>query len=412
MSSVSRASKAEHSGLRKQKREVGSSEPKFSAKSVVAFTRYAAGSASSRVRIHQFAESIRKEGWAFEVHDFVNDKFMKSRYRGSTPFLAIPAVFLRRAANLIKSRQADLVWIQREALPWLPFWLEKLFLPNKPTVYDFDDAIHIQYLRHRSRLIRFLLGKKVAQIAKSADCIIVGNLELKHYMEQEGATDVVVIPSVIHQITDNRPKARRGSPPFVFCYTGNIYEKFQDPEPLFQALHALKEAGELQNNSVLVKFFGTRLNVAEKLAADKRYSEFIRIEGHVSREAALVAQREADILLLLENSNEESKGILTGKVFEYIVSGTPILCIGSRPEFELGQILSSTQVGMVIPPEEFQGLTTLLSASLRGGGLFEKYQPNFEEILRHSRRNQATELLDTIAESLKQRSKLFELPSK
>ena len=68
--------------------------------------------------------------------------------------------------------------------------------------------------------------------------------------------------------------------------------------------------------------------------------------GHVSREKALQAQRNADLLLLLESSNEESRGVLTGKIFEYIASGRPIICIGSRLDFEIGQTLFKTGSGI------------------------------------------------------------------
>lgn len=405
MSSVSGLRKAKEFGSSIRQRELAGDTTAGTTRRIVAFSRYSRGSASSRVRIHQFAESIQKEGWIFEVHDFVDDEFTKSRYGGKTNYLSIPGMFLRRAHALIRARRADLIWIQREAMPWMPFWLEKLFLAKKPTVYDFDDAIHIQYLRHRSKLVRFFLGSKVAQIAKRANCLTVGNLELKQYMEQMGATDVVLVPSVIDSIPGDGPKTQLCTRPFIVCYTGNIYEEFQDPEPLFQALNALKSSGDISESSVIVKFFGTRLDRVQELALDERYSDFIRIEGHVSREAALTAQREADLLLLLENASEDSRGILTGKLFEYLVSGTPVLCIGSRPEFEIGQILYSTGAGVVVSPENFQRLPALLSATLGGGGVFEEYHPNFQEIRKYSRETQATELFDTIVERMRQRSK-------
>ena len=347
-----------------------------------------------------------------EVHDFVSDDFTKSRYAGETKYFSLAIFFLRRSLAIIRSRRADLIWIQREAMPWLPFWVENLLLGSKPRIYDFDDAIHIQYGQHRRNLVRFFLGKKIAKIAQSADCIIVGNQDLKRYMEEVGATDVVVIPSVIDVAPSGQLRARPKTRPFTFCYTGNIYEDFQDPEPLFHALHEMKTAGELSSNSVSIRFLGTRFSRVEKLALDERYSEFIQIEGHVTREAALAAQQEADALLLLEDSDEQSRGILTGKVFEYLVSGTPILCIGSRSEFELGDLLHSTGTGIVVPPENFKGLRALLLATLNGGGLFEQYKPDFEEILRYSRETQANDLLDAIVERINQKTKLFLSPKK
>jgi hypothetical protein len=67
--------------------------------------------------------------------------------------------------------------------------------------------------------------------------------------------------------------------------------------------------------------------------------EVIDFRGGVRRQEALQIQQEADILLLLESNAPEARGVLTGKVFEYLMTDKPILLIGPGPDAELYQLL-------------------------------------------------------------------------
>ena len=68
----------------------------------------------------------------------------------------------RRLRSLAGARSYDLLWVEKEVLPWFPSALEQLAIPSRvPTVLDFDDAIFHQYDQHRSWLVRGLLGRKI-----------------------------------------------------------------------------------------------------------------------------------------------------------------------------------------------------------------------------------------------------------
>ena len=181
------------------------------------------------------------------------------------------------------------------------------------------------------------------------------------------------------------------SGPLRIVYTGMIYPGHRDPLPLLNALSQLRRRGELEDGMVTVDFYGDRVEVAMALAKKPEYAPFIRLMGHVTREKALEAQRNADILLLLESPAPEARGVLTGKLFEYLVSGRPILCIGSRPEYEIGQVLKETGTGIVIGPDQYGGLSDFIKSTLGGNGLFKIYSPKIERVLMYSRSSQAKE---------------------
>jgi hypothetical protein len=199
-----------------------------------------------------------------------------------------------------------------------------------------------------------------------------------------------ILKSVKNKSAENRTK------PFRIVYTGTIYRGYQNPEPLLKALSDLMCTRALKSESVTVDFFGERVDLAKRLKKKKKYSDLIRIMGHVDRNKALEAQKNADVLLLLEDSSEVSRGVLTGKIFEYMVAGRPILCIGSRKDFEIGQMLEKTGTGVLISQNEFHVLPSLLQETIEGKGVFSFYNPKLDEILAYSRERQAEKFFSLI----------------
>lgn len=191
--------------------------------------------------------------------------------------------------------------------------------------------------------------------------------------------------------------------PFRIVYTGMLYDGYRDPVPLLNALAELRRSkGEIMDRAVTVDFYGDRVGVAITLAKNPEYSPFIRLMGHVSREESLNAQRTASLLLLLESPAPEARGVLTGKLFEYMVSGRPILCIGSKPEYEIGQVLKETGTGVTIEPNRYSEIASLILNTLNGKGLFSSYKPNINKILEYSRQRQAVLLFESIKKNVVQ----------
>lgn len=120
-------------------------------------------------------------------------------------------------------------------------------------------------------------------------------------------------------------------------YTGTVYEQ-QDATPLFQALAEMRrepEGAALASQLEIV--FATRSSA--RVAREVRrhgVSDLVRVLRFQPRPLALRMQRDADLLLFLPWNNPAADGILTGKVYEYLVSGTPILMVG-------GQALEASQ---------------------------------------------------------------------
>ena len=97
----------------------------------------------------------------------------------------------------------------------------------------------------------------------------------------------------------------------------------------------------------------------------------LEIRNYVSHEEALRLQRKAALLLLIEINREETRGIIPGKLFEYMASGRPILGIGPEGA-DFRTILEETHTGTFFAYHEKEAIKSFL---------LKKYQEFQEGIL-------------------------------
>jgi glycosyltransferase involved in cell wall biosynthesis len=122
--------------------------------------------------------------------------------------------WLKRFRSMLRARRYDVIWVEKEFLPWLPGLVERIpGLLRVPYVVEYDDATFHTYDHHRSHLVRLILGRKIATVMRHAAVVVVGNSYLGEYARAAGARNVVEIPTVVdtHRFTPaSRP--RHGAP--------------------------------------------------------------------------------------------------------------------------------------------------------------------------------------------------------
>ena len=100
--------------------------------------------------------------------------------------------------------------------------------------------------------------------------------------------------------------------------------------------------------------------------------------GFMPQEKAFRYLEESDYLLV----TMMHAGSITGKVFEYLATGKPILAFGPR-DSEIARLIAETGAGWCVDPQDDQAETRALLERLAAGT--ETRQPNREAIRRFDR---------------------------
>jgi len=88
-----------------------------------------------------------------------------------------------------------------------------------------------------------------------------------------------------------------------------------------------------------------------------KLAKYVNNLGYVSHKEAIAHQRKSQVLLLIEINSEETKSIIPGKLFEYMVSERPILAIGPQ-DSDFAEIIMATNTGVFFTYEEKEKLKT------------------------------------------------------
>lgn len=165
---------------------------------VLALTRYDRNGASSRLRTFQYQPYFRDQAVDFNIQSFVDKQALISRYdSGRYSMLGLAKSVLQRLKRIWNRGAYDLLWIEKETIPWLPFIAEKAVLSGKRYVLDYDDATFHNFDLHPMAWVRHVYGRKIDRLMAGATLVVAGNAYLADRARKAGAPWVEILPTVV-----------------------------------------------------------------------------------------------------------------------------------------------------------------------------------------------------------------------
>ncbi len=148
---------------------------------------------------------------------------------------------------------------------------------------------------------------------------------------------------------------------FLITYVGTLAENY-NPEVFFACIRAVY--GKMPGTKIRLRFVGSISGQVKKLLGDHGLESLVELIPHVSHKEAIRYMQAATLLLLLIPEAENDKGILTGKLFEYIGSGRPVIGIGPA-EGDAAKILKETLAGEMFGRSQEQAIENYLLQAIR-----------------------------------------------
>ena len=130
---------------------------------------------------------------------------------------------------------------------------------------------------------------------------------------------------------------------FTLSYIG-VLEQLRNPEILWKVLNELLSEKEGFKNAFELKFVG---RIDDKILSEIERSELkdlVNNLGYLSHSEANIEMTNSDLLLITNFPDESSKGIIPGKIFEYLATGKQIVSFGPK-ESDVRKILEETTAG-------------------------------------------------------------------
>jgi hypothetical protein len=226
-------------------------------------------------------------------------------------------------ARRLKQKFPTLNWVADFRDPWTEIDFYQELLPGR-----WADSRH-------KRLEKAVLSEANTIVTVSAACAeglssIVGR-------KVEVVTNGFIFPDFDEKQVELDKK-------FTIAHFGSMpYSR--NPDALWIALENLLFRLPALREHLEIKLVGSVDFKIHEILEEKGLATYVNSISSVSHAESLQLQRQTQLLLLIANNSGNTKGILTGKFFEYLGAKRPILAIGEK-ESDLEQAMQNTQAGL------------------------------------------------------------------
>lgn len=237
---------------------------------------------------------------------------------------------IKKSDYIISEWKPDLIY--SSALPISSHFIaRKVATTHKiPWIAEYRDLWSGGHGARVSNFRSFFLKRIETWLLKPASGLITVSQPLAAYLKWAHRKETAVVFNGF-DITPSMKKRQHDKPSnhearLTVVYTGAIYEG-RDPGLLFQTLSSMGEA----NNEIKVIFYTPNRELLTGLVDHYHVGNCVEIRDVIPYNESLNVQQQADLLLYLSYSSKthSGRGILSGKVFEYLGAKRPILSIGS-----------------------------------------------------------------------------------
>jgi glycosyltransferase involved in cell wall biosynthesis len=123
-----------------------------------------------------------------------------------------------------------------------------------------------------------------------------------------------------------------------------------------------------------LKFIGTLSQYQKDLIESKTADSNLEFIPYIDHDAAIKFMLQTSVLLLIIPDHQSNKSIITGKLFEYIASCKPIVCLGPADGDAAG-IIRATGHGITFSYKDSKGISEYLSNLISDMSIIEKMSP-------------------------------------
>lgn len=180
---------------------------------------------------------------------------------------------------------------------------------------------------------------------------------------------------------------------FTIVHVGSI-NKDRNHQVFWESIAELIEENQLFRSMFELHFIGKTDYAVKESISRYKLSDFVRHISYLSHDQVIKYEKQATVLYLPINNTPNSKGIITGKLFEYLASGRPIVAI-APPDGDMAVILGESGAGWVSHFDDKEGLKGNIDV------LFDQFlsgtlQSSSKNIEKYTRKGLTKELVEVM----------------
>ena len=232
----------------------------------------------------------------------------------------------------LKKKFPSIKWTADLRDPWTDIYYYKQFYPT-----ILSKAIDLKFEK---------------DVLKNANKIFTVGPSLKNLFSSKikGSEDKIEVITNGFDESDFKGISRQTPARFTITYVGTL----SDIYPVEGLIPAVK------NLDLILRFVGTISGKTRKMLEDNIQADSLEILPYVTHDESIKFIMNSSLLLLIIPLHISNKSIITGKLFEYLATGLPILCLGPV-DGDAAQIIRKCRAGKTFVYYDVEKISSFLS---------------------------------------------------
>jgi len=269
-------------------------------------------------------------------------------------------------------------------------------LPDLKWIADFRDPwTEISYYKHLK-----LTGNSdkkhrqlESEVFKNSDITLATSYTDAENFRKNGANAICITNGFDESDASTPLSVTNKKTKFTLSYIG-VLEQLRDPENLWKTLADLVKTNVNFAKHFNVKFVGRIDDKILNSIENSSLQNHIENLGYLSHDKALQEMANSSLLLITNFPNDSSKGIIPGKIFEYLATGKQIISFGPN-QADVSKILEETNAGKHFSYNDSEAIKSFILEKFelwKNGNLNDNIQ-NIEKFSRKNLTKQLAEIL-------------------
>ncbi len=232
-------------------------------------------------------------------------------------------------------------------------------------------------------------------VFKNADITLATSYTDAENFRKSGANSVCITNGFDKEVGSQKLEVGsfKLSDKFTLSYVG-VLEQLRNPEILWEVLAELMDENPDFKKDFKLKFVG---RVDDKILDEIENSSLknnLNITGYLPHDESVEEMQHSSLLLLTNFPDETSKGIIPGKIFEYLSTGNTIISFGPK-DSDVQKILEKTNSGKHFQYNEKSALKIYISQLFSSwkNGTLDSGSENIETFSRKNLTKKLSEIL-------------------